>query len=403
MQAIILAGGFGTRLQAVVKDVPKPMADISSKPFLAYLLSNLQSRGIKKLVISVGYLKEKIIEYFGDSYLGMKIDYALESKPLGTGGAIINSLKFVDENQPVIVLNGDSFLQVNYQKLVDIHKQNLTIVLRKMDDCSRYGRVVFDENLVIRSFEEKSAEKKSGFINGGIYVLDPGILKKFSLPEKFSFETDFLMKYLPELEPQAFTTDGYFIDIGIPDDYFKAQNELPRLIKNKALFLDRDGVINIDYGHVFEKEKFKFIEGIFDLCKRAQELGYLLIVVTNQAGIAKGFYSEEQFLDLTKWMENEFQKREIKITKTFYCPYHIEAKIEKYRLDSFDRKPSPGMLLKAIAEFNIDPEKSIMIGDKETDMQAASSAKIGRKVLFGNESQLADEVVDDLKVIRARL
>lgn len=385
MQAIILAGGFGTRLKAVVKDVPKPLADISGKPFLAYLLQNLRNHGVKKVVISVGYLQEKIIEYFGDNYLGMRISYAREDKPLGTGGAIINSLKFIDQNQPVLVLNGDSFLQVDYQKLFAAHKKNLTMVLRKMDDCSRYGRVVFDESFVIKNFEEKSAEQKSAkrdnFINGGIYLLDPKIFKRFSPPEAFSFESDFLAKELSWLEPQAFVTDGYFIDIGIPDDYARAQKELPNLIKNKALFLDRDGVINIDHGHVFEKEKFDFIDGIFDLCKRAQDLGYLLIVVTNQGGIAKGFYSEEEFLDLTKWMENEFQKREIKITKTFYCPCHPEGKIEKYRQNSFDRKPAPGMLLKAIEEFNIDPKKSLMIGDKETDMQAADAAGIASKIM----------------------
>ncbi len=386
MQAIILAGGFGTRLKEVVKDVPKPLADIAGKPFLAYLLQNLRNHGVKKVVISVGYLQEKIVEYFGDNYLGMSVSYAREDKPLGTGGAIINSLKFIDQNQPVLVLNGDSFLQVDYQKLFAAHKKNLTMVLRKMDDCSRYGRVVFDENFVIKNFEEKPLDKlgmtsSEGFINGGIYLLDPKIFKRFSLQEAFSFESDFLAKELSWLEPQAFTTEGYFIDIGIPEDYARAQKELSNFIKNKALFLDRDGVINIDHGHVFEKEKFDFIDGIFELCKRAQDLGYLLIVVTNQGGIAKGFYSEEEFLNLTKWMENEFQKRAIKITKTFYCPYHAEGKVEKYRQESLDRKPAPGMFLKAIEEFNIDPEKSLMLGDNETDMQAAEAARIGKKFL----------------------
>lgn len=385
MQAIILAGGFGTRLQAVVKDVPKPMADISGKPFLVYLLTSLQSYGVKNVVISVGYLQEKIIEYFGDFYLGMSIAYAREDRPLGTGGAIKTSLKFIDKKKPVIVINGDTFLQIDYKKLLTFYqekKSQLTMVLHEVADCGRYGRVVVDDDCVI-SFEEKSSEKKSGFINGGIYVLDPKIFEEFFLPEKFSFETDFLMRCLPKLQPKAFMVDEYFIDIGIPEDFFRAQIELPKLLttKRKALFLDRDGVINIDHGHVFEKEKFEFVDGIFDLCKQAQERGYLLIVVTNQAGIAKGFYSEEQFLELTKWMENEFQKRGIKITKTFYCPFHSEAKIEKYRQDSFDRKPNPGMILRAIKEFNLDPKKSVMIGDRETDIEAADAAKISKKFL----------------------
>jgi D,D-heptose 1,7-bisphosphate phosphatase len=388
MQAIILAGGFGTRLQTVVKDVPKPLADIAGKPFLAYLLQNLQHQGFKKVVISVGYLADKIIEYFGDYYLGIEIAYAREDMPLGTGGAILNSLKFIDETKPVIVLNGDTFLQIDYKKLLAAHKKNLTLVLRKMDDCSRYGRVQFDDNLVIGNFEEKSVEKKSGFINGGIYVLDAKIFKKFSLSQKFSFESDFLMKYLAELEPKAFLVDDYFIDIGIPEDYSKAQKELPQLIKNKALFLDRDGVINHDYGHVGKIENFEFIDGIFELCKKYQQQGYLIIVVTNQAGIAKGFYSEEHFLELTKWMENEFAKRDIKITKTFYCPYHIEAKTEKYRQDSFDRKPNPGMILKAIEEYNIDPVKSLMIGDRESDKEAAKNAGLGKFFLLERAEQL---------------
>lgn len=385
MQAIILAGGFGTRLQSVVKDVPKPMADINGAPFLFYLLTHLKKFGVTDVVLSVGYLQEKIIQYFGDSFLSIKISYAREEKPLGTGGAILNSLKFIDQNKPVVVINGDTFLQVDYQKLFADHKSKLTLVLRKMEDCSRYGRVVFDENFVIKSFAEKSAKKESGFINGGIYVLDPKVFAEFLLPENFSFETDFLMQHLQDIKPQAFTVDEYFIDIGIPDDYMSAQKELPKLIKNKALFLDRDGVINVDYGHVFEIEKFHFIDGIFELCKQAQDLGYLIIVVTNQAGIAKGFYSEEQFLELTKWMENEFAKRQIKITKTFYCPFHKEAKIEKYRQDSVDRKPNPGMILKAFKEFNIDAEKSVMIGDKYTDMMAAEAAKV--RFIFNKNSK----------------
>lgn len=161
------------------------------------------------------------------------------------------------------------------------------------------------------------------------------------------------------------------------------------MVVNKALFLDRDGVINIDYGHVFEKEKFNFVDGIFDLCKTAQKKGYLIIIVTNQAGIAKGFYSEEEFIELKRWVENEFKNEGIKITKTFYCPYHKEGKIEKYRQDSFDRKPNPGMLLKAMNEFNIDPKSSIMIGDKETDIEAGKRSGISKNYLFDRSFEIS--------------
>jgi D,D-heptose 1,7-bisphosphate phosphatase len=394
MQAIILAGGLGTRLQAVVKDVPKPMADINGKPFLAHLLQYLQQYGFTDCCISTGYLQEKISTYFGDKYLGINVSYATEDRPLGTGGAIINSLKNCNKSAPIVVLNGDTFLKVDYKKLLEFHRTNnsqLTMVLRKMDDCSRYGAVEIDKNNCVISFKEKSSTSFEGLINGGVYVIDPQIFSADNLPKQFSFEQDFLIQNLSNLQPYGFVADDYFIDIGIPEDYKRAQIELlpqilsPKITKNKALFLDRDGVINIDHGHVFEKEEFHFVGGIFDLCKRAQDLGYLIIVVTNQAGIAKGFYSEEQFLELTKWMEEEFVNRGIKISKTFYCPYHVEAKIEKYRKDSEDRKPNSGMLLKAIEEFNIDAKKSIMIGDKESDIEAASGANVGLKLLFNGE------------------
>ena len=389
MQAIILAGGFGTRLQSVVKDIPKPMANIGELPFLAYLFTYLKNYNITDIVLSVGYLHKKITDYFGNSYIGINIKYAIEKEPLDTGGAIINSLQFIDQNQPVIVLNGDTFLQIDYQKLVSFYDKSnsdLTIVLRNVEDSSRYGSVEIDDKNLIVNFVEKNIQKKSGYINGGIYILNPKIFSNYNLTKKFSFEQDFLCQYTTSIKPSGFVSKDYFIDIGIPEDYQKAANELPKLIKNNALFLDRDGVINVDYGHVGRVEDFHFIDGIFELCEKAQEKGYLIIIVTNQAGIAKGKYTEEQFLELTKWMENEFLNHKIKIAKTYYCPYHEKAAIKQYKQDSFDRKPNPGMLLKAIKEFNIDPRKSIMIGDKESDIEAAEVAEISNIILFSIQS-----------------
>ena len=167
---------------------------------------------------------------------------------------------------------------------------------------------------------------------------------------------------------------------------------------NKALFLDRDGVINIDYGHVGKIEDFHFIDGIFELCQKAIAKGYLIIIVTNQAGIAKGYYTEEDFLKLTDWMENKFLDNGIKITKTYYCPYHKEAIVAKYKKDSYDRKPNPGMLLKAIEEFNIDPERSIIIGDKESDIIASRNANIGSEILFSYKENHKHNIIDYLPI-----
>jgi D-glycero-D-manno-heptose 1,7-bisphosphate phosphatase len=148
---------------------------------------------------------------------------------------------------------------------------------------------------------------------------------------------------------------------------------------NRAFFLDRDGVINHDSGYTSSKENFVFIDGIFDLCREAIQSGYLLIVVTNQAGIGRGYYSEQDFIKLTEWMRERFNAERAPLTDIFYCPYHPEHGIGLYKQDSFDRKPNPGMLMRAAEKHGLDMGRSIMIGDKDSDMQAASRAGVGRR------------------------
>ena len=149
-----------------------------------------------------------------------------------------------------------------------------------------------------------------------------------------------------------------------------------------ALFLDRDGVINIDHAYVYKKENFELIDGIFELCKRAIKLGYQIFVITNQAGIGRGYYSEQDFLDLTYWMCEVFKSHGVLIDKVYFCPFHPEHGVGKYKQDSFYRKPNPGMILQAAKEFNVDLERSFLVGDKESDIQAGVAAGIGNNILF---------------------
>jgi D-glycero-D-manno-heptose 1,7-bisphosphate phosphatase len=176
---------------------------------------------------------------------------------------------------------------------------------------------------------------------------------------------------------------------------------------NKALFLDRDGVINIEKCYVYRREAFHFREGIFELCQSAQTLGYLLVVVTNQAGIARGYYTEPEFLELTEWMIHKFAEQVIQIARVYYCPYHPIHGVGKYKYDSPDRKPKPGMLLRARSDFNLDLKSSVLIGDQPSDIYAASAAGIGTKILLRSEAgemktQEDLYVSDSLKDIRAR-
>lgn len=151
---------------------------------------------------------------------------------------------------------------------------------------------------------------------------------------------------------------------------------------NRALFLDRDGVINHDSGYTSDVESFRFIDGIFDVCRAAKKLGYLLIVVTNQAGIGRGYYSEQDFFNLTRWMCDQFEAEGAAISDVYYCPYHSEHGVGDYKKESFDRKPNPGMLLRAAKKHELDLKRSIMIGDKNSDMQAAKGASVGVRCHF---------------------
>lgn len=159
----------------------------------------------------------------------------------------------------------------------------------------------------------------------------------------------------------------------------------------KAAFLDRDGVINIDHGYLYQPEQFDFIDGVFDACRHLQNLGYLLIVVTNQSGIARGYYTEHQFALLTSWMKQQFAAQGVKIDGVYYCPHHLEKGQNPYNIDCDCRKPQPGMFNQAIREYGIDPAQSMMLGDKAADMQAAAAAGVARKVLVLSGQSLSDE------------
>ena len=216
---IILAGGFGTRLSTVVKDVPKPMAPINGKPFLHYIFKELQHQKIKQIVLSVGHLKEVIQDYFQDSYLGISIQYAIENEPLGTGGGIKHAFSFVEDD--AFVLNGDTFFDIELSKLKKT-VADISIALKPMFNFDRYGTVELNNENRIVSFNEKK-HCEHGLINGGVYYFKKSLFDKIETERKFSFEKDILEKHLNNLQIQGTVFDNYFIDIGIPEDYKQAQ------------------------------------------------------------------------------------------------------------------------------------------------------------------------------------
>jgi len=227
LPCIVLAGGLGTRLATVVNDRPKPMAMIRDKPFLDHLLNRVINSGVvSRVILSVGYKHECIVDYFGNSFQNIPIDYSVEESPLGTGGAVYQALVAVCEEH-VLLLNGDTIFSVDLKDLVVKHLEymsDVTMALKPMKSFDRYGSVICENNIVT-GFTEK-AHTDDGLINGGVYVLKKSALSNRIFSKAFSFERDFLAAHVEELDIYGVPYDGYFIDIGIPEDYIRAQNDL---------------------------------------------------------------------------------------------------------------------------------------------------------------------------------
>ena len=225
MQAIILAGGLGTRLKSTVNNVAKPMAPIGDTPFLECVLKNLKKNKITSVVLSVGHQWETIESYFGLNFDGIDLKYSIESEPLGTGGAIKKSINLISDDL-VFIVNGDTFYDFDFSQMMENFQDDsqLMLSLKLMHEFDRYGCVEVDDHGCVIAFKEKRF-KKSGYINGGVYLVKKSLFKGFNLPQKFSFE-EFMENNFLILKAHAKVFDGYFIDIGVPEDFKKAQIEL---------------------------------------------------------------------------------------------------------------------------------------------------------------------------------
>lgn len=376
-EAIILAGGLGTRLRDSVPDLPKCMALVAGRPFLFYVINYLRSQGIEKFFFSLGYKHEAIEEYLQSQFSTLSYETVIEDEPLGTGGAIKLACSKTSEKN-VLITNGDTLFKINADELVKIHNDNLadvTLALKPMTDFDRYGIVEIDEGSLITKFREKQFCKQ-GNINGGVYLLNVSSFIKNEWPTVFSFEKDFL-------ETGRFRLYGsvqneYFIDIGIPEDFNKAQIELSRppldlktIDKSWTLFLDRDGVINQDKegSYIFSTDEFVFMNGAPVLFKKLTEKFNRIVVVTNQRGVGRGLMTEETLTEINQKMSAEIEKAGGKISAVYYCT--------SIHNNHPERKPNPGMAIKAQKDFpEIDLSRSIIVGNNISDMQFGRHAGI---------------------------
>ncbi|PWH86259.1 HAD-IIIA family hydrolase [Brumimicrobium oceani] len=387
MEAIILAGGLGTRLKNVSKRMPKSMALIQGKPFLEYQMDLLISQGVKKFVLSIGYKSEQIQSHFKENYKGCEIQYAIEKELLGTGGAIKNAMRFTsDEN--VIVANGDSLVVTNLQAQLEFHLEHeadVTLALKEMKDFERYGTVKLDENARIIDFIEKQPIS-AGIINAGLYIFNVKSYRQQNWPQKFSVEKDYFESCVNEQKMLGFMTKAYFLDIGIPSDFEKAQTEIGsffKIDKSWTLFLDRDGVINKkrDNDYVKTLDELEFLPGALEAISKLNKYFHKTVIVTNQQGIGKGLMTEEALEIVHQKVVSSIEEKGGKIDAVYYAP-DLASPNNKLR------KPNIGMAEKAKEDFpGIDFTKSIMIGDSTSDMEFGTNAGMVNVFISDTENE----------------
>jgi len=375
-QAVILCGGLGGCLGALTVATPKPLLPVRGRPFLEILLGEVARHGIREVVLLASYLAESIqaqVRGWEDT-LNISVRVSIEPELAGTAGALRHAVELLDPH--FLTLNGDSWFDFNILDLsLQIGRGDAVMALRQVDDLDRFGAVDVAADGTVRSFAAKAdAPLCAGAMNTGVYVLSRCVAME--CPLRGSLEQDVFPSLAAEGRLRAKTYDGFFIDIGVPADYERAETDVPRQLRKPAVFLDRDGVLNEDKGYVGTLDRFAWLQGARDAIKALNDAGYYVFVVTNQSGVARGYYDEEDVRALHVHMQRELAAIGAHVDAFAYCPFHPDGKASFYRRVSDNRKPAPGMILDLMRTWPVLQEDSVLYGDQETDMQAAERAGI---------------------------
>ena len=373
-QVVCLVGGRGTRLGPLTQSMPKPLLDVGGRAFLDYLIDEANRFGLERLLLLAGHNAGEVVRHYAGRVVGgLSIEVIVEAEPAGTAGALANAADALD--QIFFLINGDSFFGFNWLALVPALERDdwtMHLALARGVGGGRYGRVESRGNRISCFLPKAESELP---INAGVYLVRRRILERIrSVP--CSLENDILPALASEGELLGLPAEGTFIDIGVPDDFARSQQAMPAFIRRPAAFLDRDGVINHDDNYVHRPEQVRWVDGAKEAIRWLNDAGYYVFAVTNQAGVARGYYGEDAVKSLHVWMQGELQSTGAHVDCFEYCPYHPEGTVMRYRRVSDMRKPGPGMILKLRKEWHVDMKGSFMIGDRDIDMQAAEAAGI---------------------------
>ena len=394
--AVIMAGGKGSRLLSITNDeIPKPMVPVDGKPLLEYQVEKLKTYGIKKIVMIVGHLGEKIVDHFKDGKdFGVEIDYIFEKEPLGTAGAFYYLKDKIDAKDFMLVF-GDVFFDMDFDRMEDFHFKNsaLTTLLAhpnghpydsdliQTDDT---GRVIgFDSKHNVRDYWYDN------MVNAGMYIINKRLLDLVKEPVKTDFEKDILANQVKlGASIYAYHTPEYVKDVGTVDRINATVEELKsgliqsKNLKNKqrAIFLDRDGTINVSKGFISKADDLELIPDTIDAIKAINKSGALAIVITNQPVIARGECSFEELHNIHNKLKTLLGEKGAFVDDIFYCPHHpdkgFEGEVPELKFDCECRKPKTGMIDEAVKKYNIDLSKSYMVGDSTMDLETARNAGI---------------------------
>ena len=363
-QLVILCGGKGSRISKITKKTPKPLIKFNNKPFLYYLIKYYSEQGIKEFVLLSCYKNYLFKKFINDyKFKGIKIKLINEITSLGTGGGIIRYRKFL--KNIFFLTNGDTFQEIN---LIDFNnffiksKKNIALSLINSNSRPKLGNLTIKKKIV-------NFSKKSKLINSGIYIIKRKILDKIKEKKIISLENEIIKSKIKNNLVAGYLCKNFFIDIGSYDSIRKLKNKKKLFKKKPALFLDRDGVINKNYGYVYKLNKLKFEPKIFKIINHYYKKKYLIIVISNQSGIGRKLFSLKSMKLFNEKIIKEFFKKKINILDFYICPHKPED-------NCICRKPKPIMINKAIIDWNIDRSKSFMIGDKISDLNCAKRAKV---------------------------